>query len=309
MVRPAKLRASTNAVTPATPIHRRVVGGGCGGLGRCQPGASTSGRRNSTKSKAFPRTYDQALSQAAKASKDALADGVSLQEIEFPPLDLSSVCGDGEGSVEADANLKHVVDLTVLLTDNGRANQGLRLLLPDEDEMRRALAVKEAEHPRSPLDLRASFLTTPSIFGDIGLDPFKRPVADRVTPSEDALYLIGYPSYNVNEMLAVQELFGLGHGKPIVIINGELDRFRSAGYYPSLFYPKIAEMSRDFIPDFEAVFYIHNFKGRRPGALYRRYPGEWQVYRRDRDNEVVGKPIHTQKERPSLKEIALEFFA
>ncbi len=68
-------------------------------------------------------------------------------------------------------------------------------------------------------------------------------------------------------------------------------------------------MSRDFIPDFEAVFYIHNFKGRRPGTLYRRYPGDWQVFRRDADNQVAAKPIHRQKQRPTLKEIALEFFA
>ncbi len=41
----------------------------------------------------------------------------------------------------------------------------------------------------------------------------------------------------------------------------------------------------------------------RAGALFRAYPGDWQVYRRDRDGLRL---VHTQKTMPSLKEVALE---
>ena len=39
------------------------------------------------------------------------------------------------------------------------------------------------------------------------------------------------------------------------------------------------------------------------GALFRAYPGPWQVLRRDREGLRV---VHTQDTMPSLKEVALE---
>lgn len=90
--------------------------------------------------------------------------------------------------------------------------------------------------------------------------------------------------------------------KPVIVFNGELDRLRS-NYYPSLFYPKIAQCGRDFIPQFETAFYVHNFKGSNSGVLFRAYPGPWQVGRVDRDHQV--RVVHSQDERPSLREVAL----
>ena len=56
-------------------------------------------------------------------------------------------------------------------------------------------------------------------------------------------------------------------GSPIVVFNGELDRIRS-GYYPALFFPKLGQLAKAFIPKFETAFYIHNFKGSRGGILF-----------------------------------------
>lgn len=55
-----------------------------------------------------------------------------------------------------------------------------------------------------------------------------------------------------------------GSDRPLVIFNGELDRIRS-GYYPPFFYPGLAKMAQDWLPQFCTAFYIHNFKGRNPG--------------------------------------------
>lgn len=55
-------------------------------------------------------------------------------------------------------------------------------------------------------------------------------------------------------------------GSPIVVFNGELDRIRS-GYYPALFFPKLGQLAKTFIPKFETAFYIHNFKGSRGGTV------------------------------------------
>ena len=69
------------------------------------------------------------------------------------------------------------------------------------------------------------------------------------------------------EMIAVDELYqkvAKAANSPIVVFNGELDRIRS-GYYPALFFPKLGKLAKSFIPQFEAAYYIHNFKGSRGG--------------------------------------------
>jgi hypothetical protein len=37
------------------------------------------------------------------------------------------------------------------------------------------------------------------------------------------------------------------------------------GYYPGLFFPELAKITAEFLPSMEAAYYIHNFKGTRPG--------------------------------------------
>ncbi len=107
-------------------------------------------------------------------------------------------------------------------------------------------------------------------------------------------------------MVAVGELWSTAareKGIPIIVFNGELDRLRN-NYYPGLFYPKLAKLSKELLPLFESAYYIHNFKGSKAGALFRCYPGPWQVLRRPRGGDMV--VVHTQETRPSLKEVALE---
>jgi hypothetical protein len=88
----------------------------------------------------------------------------------------------------------------------------------------------------------------------------------------------------------------------MVLFNAELDRLRN-GYYPGIFYPQMARLTREFLPLVETAYYIHNFKGQGGGALFRAYPGEWQVFVRTRDSMLL---VHTQATRPSLREVALE---
>ena len=71
------------------------------------------------------------------------------------------------------------------------------------------------------------------------------------------------------EMIQVGDLYegvAKSSGSPIVVFNGELDRIRS-GYYPALFFPKLGQLAKTFIPKFETAFYIHNFKGSRGGTV------------------------------------------
>ncbi|RDX78570.1 hypothetical protein CR513_41135, partial [Mucuna pruriens] len=101
-------------------------------------------------------------------------------------------------------------------------------------------------------------------------------------------------------MLVVEELYKeavLNTERKLIIFNGELD------HYPPFFYPKLAALTKTLLPMMETVYYIHNFKGRNGGTLFRCYPGPWKVLRRVGSIYVC---LHQQNSMPSLKEVALE---
>lgn len=39
--------------------------------------------------------------------------------------------------------------------------------------------------------------------------------------------------------------------------------------YPAFFYPKLGALAKNFLPKMETAYYIHNFKGRKGGVLFR----------------------------------------
>ncbi|CAA0838256.1 Domain of unknown function (DUF1995 [Striga hermonthica] len=229
----------------------------------------------------FPSDYDELLKQ----------------EIEFPTAGLDSVPGDGEGGIEMTGSIQMIRAFCDLTISPQKATR-TRIFFPEANEV--TFARKSIFGGSS---LKLDYLTKPSFFEDFGFGT-KVKMADRVKP-EDELFLVGYPYFNVNEMLVVEELYKEAVEKTnrkLIIFNGELDRIRS-GYYPPFFYPKLAALSNSFFPKMETVYYIHNFKGRNGGALFRSYPGPWKVLRKKRDKYIC---VHKQEKMPSLKEVALE---
>jgi len=59
------------------------------------------------------------------------------------------------------------------------------------------------------------------------------------------------------------------------------------------------------VPKFVQAYYIHNFKGSRPAALFRAYPGPWQIYKRNPGSGEMTL-IYEQEDFISLSEAALE---
>lgn len=59
---------------------------------------------------------------------------------------------------------------------------------------------------------------------------------------------------------------------------------------------------RAFVPRFEPVFYLHNFKGSSPCVLYRAYPGPFQVLSRTPDGGLV--TLATLDVFPGLQAVA-----
>ncbi|KAL5724092.1 hypothetical protein ACHQM5_007397 [Ranunculus cassubicifolius] len=244
----------------------------------------------------FPDDYSELLDQAKLATELALQDGKQLMEIEFPTSGLESVPGDGEGGIEMTGSMQLIREFCECFIPPEKATR-TRIFFPE---------AKEVEFARGSSFGGASFkldyLTKPSIFEDFGFVT-KVKMADRVKP-EDELFIVGYPYFNVTEMLVVDELYKeavANTSRKMIIFNGELDRIRS-GYYPAFFYPKLAALCKTLFPKMETVYYIHNFKGYKGGVLFRCYPGPWKVLRKMKDKYVC---LHQQETMPSLKEVAL----
>ncbi|KAH7621997.1 hypothetical protein Ndes2526B_g02822 [Nannochloris sp. 'desiccata'] len=261
----------------------------------------------------FPDEFPACIKQAQEATLAALADGHRLIEIDFPSAGLRSVAGDAEGANEMTYNMQHLRQFTRIWQEKSKAAT-TRIFFPDIGELKVAQCGKKKDPNAGSWDLDAvwdqtsfqlDYLTKPSGLLDIGIDLSKNDPASRVKPT-DELLIMAYPSFDPREMDAVGKVWNGAakeQGQSIILFNAELDRLRN-GYYPSLFYPKMAKLSKEFIPDVEAAYYLHNFKGAGGGALFRAYPGPWQVLLRLQEGMRV---VHTQEERPSLKQVALEF--
>ncbi|KAJ8432934.1 hypothetical protein Cgig2_023064 [Carnegiea gigantea] len=227
---------------------------------------------------------------------DMVSDRSIMQEIEFPTSGLLSVPGDGEGGTEMTESMQLIREFCDRLVTPEKATR-TRIFFPEASEVK--VARKSAFEGVS---FKLDYLTKPSFFEDFGFST-KVKMADRVRP-EDELFLVAYPYFNVNEMLVVEELYKdavANTSRQLIIFNGEIDRIRS-GYYPPFFYPKLASLTKTLFPKMETVYYIHNFKGKSGGTLFRCYPGPWKVLKRIGNRTVC---VHQQDKMPSLKEVAL----
>ncbi|KAE8702813.1 protein vip1-like isoform 1 [Hibiscus syriacus] len=239
------------------------------------------GKRRPDTIRRSPGDYDVLLRQAKRATELALKDGKQLMEIEFPTAGLGSVPGDGEGGIETTESMQLIANFATFYS--WFVYEPLLVsfqFFPEANEVKFARQVFEGAY------FKLDYLTKPSFFEDFGFGE-KVKMADRVKP-DDELFVVGYPYFNVNEMIVVEELYKeavMNINRKLIIFNGELDRIRSGCILPS------------------TVYYIHNFKGRNGGTLFRCYPGPWRVLKRA-GNEYFF--VDQQEAMPSLKEVALD---
>nr|KJB25169.1 hypothetical protein B456_004G179700 [Gossypium raimondii] len=169
----------------------------------------------------FPNDYIDLLKQAKRATELALKDGKQLMEIEFPTAGLGSVPGDGEGGNEMTGSMQLIREFCDILVAPEKVTR-TRIFFPEANEVKFARQVFEGA------SFKLDYLTKPSFFEDFGFGE-KVKMADRVKPG-DELFLVGYPYFNVNEMIVVEELYKeavMNTNRKMIIFNGELDRIRS----------------------------------------------------------------------------------
>eukprot|EP00879_Flechtneria_rotunda_P006345 GHRR01006669.1.p1 GENE.GHRR01006669.1~~GHRR01006669.1.p1 ORF type:complete len:315 (+),score=91.74 GHRR01006669.1:319-1263(+) len=266
---------------------------------------------------AFPSEYDTAVRQAQLAVKAALADGHKLLEVEFPTAGLTAAQGDGDGQNEMNWSMGYLKKFLAAFSDEA---ESVRVFFPDNIELAvaRSGQTSDPSAGRQALDavfdsstkFRLGYLTKQSAaWAVLGMNLGNKFRPSDLVKDADKMFVVAYPSFNPREELsATRQLYDAAagpKGRPLIIFNGELDRLRG-GYYPGLFFPELAKITEEFLPKVEAAYYIHNFKGSRPGALFRAYPGPWQVLRRSPIDPEATQCIWTNDTRPTLKQVSLE---
>lgn len=260
----------------------------------------------------FPQDYNQAVRQAQAAVQAALADGATLLEVEFPTASLASVAGDAEGANEMTYSLGFLRQFMRIFQQQADTT---RIFFPDPKELQVALKGKGMDPAAGSWTLdpvfegssfQFGYLMKPNPFLDMGITIGKINAEDQLNGREQML-VMAYPHFNPQEMLEVAALHtalvGSGRGAtPIITFNAEIDRIRT-GYYPPLFYPAIGKIAQNFIPKFTTAYYVKNFKGATGGAIFRCYPGPYQIYSRTAAGFSL---VEERQEMPSLKEVSLE---
>lgn len=222
--------------------------------------------------------YPQIQKLCAKATQDAIKNGVSLIELEFPSVKGKLDVSLGE---TLDANRNYVRELAK--TFSAQMGKALWTVFPDDGEAEIANKVFG----------RPSFRVT-SINQAAG------------APYEGGckLQIVANPGFNIDEWIKLEAVNEAGTKAaggikpPMIVLNGSLDKIRG-GYYPSIFYPGLAKAATKFLKFFEPVFYL---KPMTNGWIFRVYPEDWQVilFERGADSEV----LMTSATRPEYNKAA-----
>eukprot|EP00878_Enallax_costatus_P006467 GHUV01006779.1.p1 GENE.GHUV01006779.1~~GHUV01006779.1.p1 ORF type:complete len:312 (+),score=85.97 GHUV01006779.1:437-1372(+) len=266
---------------------------------------------------AFPSEYDTAIRQMQLATKAALADGHKLLEVEFPTAGLAAAQGDGDGQNEMNWSMSYLKNYLNGFQEDASA---IRVFFPDNMELAVARSGQSSDPSagRQAMDAvfgddssyRWGYLTKQSAaWAVLGVNFGSKFQPSDLAKDGDKMFVVAYPSFNPREELsATRQLWDAAakpKDRPLIIFNGELDRLRG-GYYPGLFFPELAKLTSEFLPQVVTAYYIHNFKGSKPGVLFRAYPGPWQVLRRSMLDPDATQCVWSSQERPTLKQVSLE---
>jgi hypothetical protein len=359
--------SSARTAAPAPARRGTVAARGWLGLGggAAKPAPATAAAAAlADQPSALPSSTDAAIRQAQLAAERALRDGRRLLEIDFPPVSITSVAGDGDGQREMNDNLRHLRRFLGAPTFRDRAAR-VRVLFGDPSEAAVAVsgstldpaAGRARTDPAFPRNVageppfQIGYLTRPNALWSLtGVNFDGWSASAQVAPSDEVL-VVAYPTFNAKEELgSAREVYeakveigsssttggpgaaGSGSGgetasssssssssssppgRAMIVFNGELEKLRE-GYYPPFFYRDLAKIATEWLPRMEVAYSVRNFRGSRPAALVRSYPGLWTLYRRDPMAEEGGDDeagaasavaVWASARRPSLKEVALE---
>ncbi|XP_047317441.1 protein LPA3 [Impatiens glandulifera] len=244
-----------------------------------------------------PKSYEVLLTDAANALSYALEDGKIRLEIEFPPLPTSISSYKGSSDEFSEANIQLVISVVKKLQERRETN--VCIVFPDNPEKRRACqlfqtaldsidGISIGSLDDLPGDPVSNFFK--SIRNTLDFD-FDDDNEDRWKSNEPpSLYV--FINCSTRELSSVEEYVkNFAPSTPSLLFNLELDTLRSdlgiLGFPPkdlhfqflSQFMPVFYIRPREYSKTIGVAPYVVNYSG----ALFRQYPGPWQVMLKQAD--------------------------
>ena len=280
--------------------------------------------------------------RAKRAVDAAIGDGVKQMEIEFPPLlggdQSKSQFDDFDNIQELDKNKDWTMLFAPMFLGKQEefGNGKTWLVFPDlkECELARAEWAGSRYQTATFTDIQAAtnHLAGNGSYdapwganlvsgvsklmggsdGDAGLlgdqNALDTLVEGENSPATLALVIQPGNGGPVEDWVNVEKMYDANPETTMVVINGALDKVRG-GYYPGVFFPKLAQTVDRFYKKFESVFYLKPISDKGVyGWIYRQYPEPWQVVLQTRKSDGKGgmliedTVVYTSEERPEYND-------
>ena len=169
-----------------------------------------------------PKTFSDCVKQAAAGAKQALSEGITLLEVEFPPLPLE-VLEDPSSSARdiAEANTRWATEFATFFIDLGKVS----IIYPDQPELDSAIKyIGEDElGPNITVGtIRADSIKNSQSLDQIFLSIFGATVAGTVEPIPNTALYIALVS-STQELTDLEKLHLIDPSIPIVFFNLRLE--------------------------------------------------------------------------------------